>query len=39
MIGGIVGSLNRWAGKKPGMVKIEVKGAADGERTYTLAKS
>jgi hypothetical protein len=39
-IGGIVGSLNRWAGKKPGMVKIAVTEGKDGaDKTYTLAKA
>jgi len=37
-IGGVVGSMNRWAGKKAGAVKIEVKDGKDGRKTYSLAK-
>ena len=36
-IGGIVGSLNRWAGKKPGSPRIEMKDGKNGEKTYSLA--
>jgi hypothetical protein len=35
-IGGIVGSLNRWAGRKPGSPKIAMKNGKRGERIYSL---
>jgi len=37
-IGGVVGSMNRWAGKKAGAVRIEVKEGKGGKKTYQLAK-
>lgn len=37
-IGGVVGSMNRWAGKKSGAVRIDVKEGAGGKKTYSLAK-
>ena len=37
-VGSLVGLMNRWAGKKPGFAKIEVKDGKGGERTYAIPK-